>query len=215
MRTGKNIESLMKPKQTMEATKYIITVHKDDLKYLVANKYLMSLIEKDRLRVVIAPENLKNNLKFFYAMQVYNDLPFVTVDDDVTYKPKTLETLYDSYVKHPDCVSANLTVLTHFEKPIIKWIFVKNKSINEPSSRLLAEGVEGIIYPPRFYKYVVPWIDVIRDREPILKNDDLMMHWIKHQNNIKTIDTLNRKAGREHNVNDVELINPSWHLNYK
>ena len=100
MRTGKNIESLMKPKQTIEATKYIITVHEDDLKYLVANKYLMSLIKEDRLRVVIAPENLKNNLKFFYAMQVYSDLPFVTVDDDVTYKPKTLETLYNSYVKN-------------------------------------------------------------------------------------------------------------------
>ena len=215
LRTGKGLKSLMKPHQTIEATKYIITVYKDDLKYLVANEYLMSLITRDKLRVVIAPENLKNNLKYFYAMQVYNDLPFVTVDDDVTYKPKTLETLYNMHTKYPDCVVGNITVPTHFNKPIINWIFTKNKSINEPSMQLMSEGVGGIIYPPRFFEYVVPWIDVIRDKEPILKNDDLMLHWIKHKNNIKTVDTLNRVSGKEQSITEIDEINPSWHVNYK
>ena len=42
---GENLKSLMYPKQTMEAERYILTIYKDDVNRLLKNKRLMKYVE--------------------------------------------------------------------------------------------------------------------------------------------------------------------------
>ena len=214
----KGISSLMKPNQSEEPELFIITVYKDDLKYFVANETLMKWKEEGRLRLVIAPTNLKNNLKYYYAMQAYSDKPFITVDEDASYSSNFLESLYKAYTEHPEYVCSIRNVRAHFEKPIMQWIWYKQDSDRgeNPSFETISEGIGGVIYPPNFCRYIIEWYPHIMKNTALQKNDDLVLHWIKYKNGIKTYRV------KQTSHNDLQYIKyienaerPSWLDNYK
>lgn len=68
--------------------KVVLTLYKDDIQYIT--KDLQALIDNNLIELIVAEENLKSHLKYFYVMQKYKDLPIITIDDDIVYPVKCL-----------------------------------------------------------------------------------------------------------------------------
>ena len=98
-------------------------------------------------------EDLGVHKKYYYVMQEFPDDIVVTVDDDTIYHPNTIQTLYSSYLKFPQAVSALRTSLCLFDNdgellPYSLWPSNYKKVIGRPTMQLTAIGAGGILYPP-------------------------------------------------------------------
>lgn len=98
-------------------------------------------------------EDLGVHKKYYYVMQEFPDDIVVTVDDDTIYHPNTIQTLYSSYLKFPQAVSALRTSLCLFDNdgellPYSLWPSFFKKNVGMPTMQLTAIGAGGILYPP-------------------------------------------------------------------
>lgn len=205
-----SIQSILN--NTMKPNKILLTVYKDDVEKALNNNTLIDWIEKDIVTLLIAPENLKNHLKYWYAMRSFSDYPLITVDDDVEYPKNLVIKLYDAWKTNPSMVSACGIKEADFNKPINDWILRPVSDSHAPSLNLYAEGIDGVIYPPHFGNFLSPWMSIIKNKEELLKNDDLVLHWIKHKNNIKTAQV------KPHNRKNIKSVlskeETSWKENH-
>lgn len=99
-------------------------------------------------------DDLKPHKKYYYAMQEYPDACVITVDDDVLYDEKLVETLYSSYLKHPNDVSCMRCHKLRFDRdgqllPYWEWTHEYNKVQGVPSAKLIPTGCGGVLYPPK------------------------------------------------------------------
>ena len=208
---GENLKSLMYPKQTMEAERYILTIYKDDVNRLLKNKRLMKYVEDGKLDVILAPVNLKTNNKLFWACQMYCKLPIVAVDDDIIYKPHTLNYLYDHFLANPTCVFGIHAINAQYNIPIKRWSRKILTKTTGPALNVYTYGGDGVIYPPGFKDAYVPYFDYIKNNEELQLNDDHVLHWVKHQNDIKTIAKYGNSddAGILQHLMKLHAINPT------
>lgn len=98
-------------------------------------------------------EDLGSHKKYFYAMQEFSNDLILTVDDDTLYHPQTVQTLYHSYLKFPQAVSALRTSLCLFDNkgellPYSLWPSFYKKVVGKPTMQLAAIGKGGVLYPP-------------------------------------------------------------------
>lgn len=100
-------------------------------------------------------DDLKAHTKYFYAFQEYSDNLIVTVDDDIIYPIDLLTILLKTHHKNPNCVVANRVRFMEMEnnkfKPYRKWKINKVGNHN-PSKRICATGVGGVLYKPEFFQ---------------------------------------------------------------
>ena len=107
------------------------------------------------VEVKFCPENLGPHTKYFYALQEYPEDLILTFDDDIIYRDFIIETLYKSYLEHPDCVSAmRVTVMNlmpdgSFSFPL--WYREPDNSKGQESHSFFATGVAGALYPPHSF----------------------------------------------------------------
>ena len=124
-------------------------------------------------------ENLKAHLKYFHALRDFPGALVITADDDMIYTDDLIETLVDSWRKHPDCVSARRVHRMEFRadgslKPYDDWTF-ECRSLKTPSDELVATGIGGVLYPPGVFDDRV--FDGAAIREQCLGNDDIWLKW--------------------------------------
>lgn len=98
-------------------------------------------------------ENLRAHTKYFHIMKECPEDIVITVDDDIHYGCDLIETLYCSYQKHPDAVSAMRVHLMTWAPDgnldaYIDWKYEYCGIRDIPSMWLFATGVGGILYPP-------------------------------------------------------------------
>ena len=134
-------------------------------------------------------ENLKAHLKYFHAMRDYPGAIVITVDDDMIYTDDLIETLVDSWRRHPDCVSARRVHKMRFNadgslKPYDDWTF-ECKSVVTPSEELVATGIGGVLYPPGVFDERV--FDAAAIREQCLGNDDIWLKWHELRLGVKVV----------------------------
>lgn len=123
-------------------------------------------------------DDMRPHKKYFYTMQKYPDDIIITVDDDVEYKPDTVEKLLKSYMRFPFAVSALRAHRITFDengklKPYEQWERGM-KTAHFPSHALIATGVCGVLYPPRCFGDMAFNKEFIK--ENCLNADDL---WLK------------------------------------
>ena len=128
---------------------------------------LLQLVDEKRLTVRWC-EDLKGHKKFFYALQEYTEDVVVTIDDDLLYPKDMLETLYKSYLLHPNAVStmrAHLIMVSEDGKvmPYKKWVHEVDGCIHKPSMQVMTSGGAGDLYPPNLYRKEFFDRDVIMD----------------------------------------------------
>src|SRR5690554_970357 len=130
-------------------------------------------------------EDIGAHTKYFYAFQKYPEKLIVTVDDDIIYPKNLLEILLETHNKYSNCVIANRVRYMQMEnsnfKPYRKWKINRLK-INNPSKRIIATGVGGVLYQPKFF--LKSFFDVEGIRETNCFGDDIWLKAGQIENNV-------------------------------
>ena len=142
---------------------------------------LRRLIAEKGLSIRWCEEDLKSHKKYFWAFKEYPDALIITVDDDVIYPPKLIESLYQSYLAYPYAVSASRACFIPISQdgeipPYKSWPVGIDAFISIPSLQLCATGVGGVLYPTSLFSDVQNLLDVEVIKRTCLYEDDL---WLK------------------------------------
>lgn len=133
-------------------------------------------------------EDIKSHKKYYYAIREFPESIIITVDDDIYYSPRTVELLYESYLKFPNavsCLCANKIVGNKEKLDYNKWILNYKDCINVPVMDLMAVGFAGVLYPPHCLPENAFNIRDIRDL--CLYQDDIWLKFMELSNNIPTV----------------------------
>jgi hypothetical protein len=135
-------------------------------------------------------EDLKPHTKYYYAFKKYPQKLVVTVDDDMFYSRDMLQKLLDFHERYPKAVIANRVREISYSNGNIdhyrKWKI--NSYVNsEPSEKLLATGVGGVLYQPSLFLEDLFEKDKIR--ELALNVDDIWLKANQLRNNISVVWT--------------------------
>ena len=180
----KTIDTILRG--TYTPSKIVLTVYKDDID--LVSDYL-----KNKCEIIVGEKNLKSHLKYFYAMQKYRDIPIVTIDDDCFYPTNFLELLWESYLKHPNCVSAyrvhrptiKNNKLTHYGE----W--KRNfQGIKTPNPLLMSTGVGGVLYPENILDITDEDLKYINE---FPTTDDIFLFYKELKKGIKVVYVPNQK----------------------
>ena len=170
--------------QTMKPDKIILWLGED--KFPDKDKNLPKIFDKVKKCGVEIRfcEDLGPHKKYFFAMQEYPDDLLITFDDDIIYNNNVIETLYKSYLEHPDCISAMRVCRITFSpdgsmENYDDWEHAFRDTImRDPnklkSHRYLATNVGGTIYQPYLFHQETLNFEAIKQLCP--KADDI---WLK------------------------------------
>ena len=161
--------------------KVVLTLYKDDIQYIT--KDLQALIDNNLIELIVAEENLKSHLKYFYVMQKYKDLPIITIDDDIVYPVKMFDYMLEEHRKNPNvvlCRSCQQFTYTNNEINNTKqWLW---NPINDIAHINHAEGYAGILYPPNCLNISNDLIPEIYDT---IMSDDIYLSILEIRNRVK------------------------------
>lgn len=138
----------------------------------------LSAIDEAHVEVHWAPIDLGPHNKYFWTMRAYPNNIVVTLDDDALYDADLLESLIQAHATWPDAVVSMRTHMIETEdggfKPYAQWTLEQAELVGQPSMRLLATGVGGVLYPPHAFDERA--FDVKGIQRTCLYADDL---WLK------------------------------------
>jgi len=139
-------------------------------------------VDNGAIELLVAEENLKPHLKYYYAMKKYKDIPIITIDDDGIYTPDLVDSLLKCYEQHKTSICARRchAIPPIKNSPYLTWKFqVSDNTI--PACRKFATGVGGVLYPPNILD-----IDSINLNElkTSLNQDDVFLKAIENRKNI-------------------------------
>ena len=190
--------------QTKKPGKIVLTIFKDDKKYLTSK--VQKYIDSKKVELILADDNLRPHLKYFYVMKKYKNYPIVTVDDDIIYPSDMIESLFKSYEKNKTVVSARrVHKITRDSKnnilPYNKWVH-ECKNVLTPSNELFATGVGGVLYPPDILKIS----DENKKEIPeVITADDVYLKYLEEKLNVKVLWVKNKTLiGKEIKTGDVQ-----------
>jgi len=169
---------------SMKPSKVILTIYKDDLKYLT--KEIQNLINEKKLELIVSNINLRPHLKYFEVMKKYRDYAVITIDDDIIYTKDLIESLYNSYINNPNCIHARrvhkILMDGHNIKPYNNWIKEYKEEL-KPSIEIIATNVGGTLYPPDIFEISDENINEIKK---CITADDIYLKYLEIKRNIKT-----------------------------
>lgn len=110
----------------------------------------LSELLHDRFEIRFTPLTCPHK-KLIHTLERFPKSVIVTCDDDLMVPRKWLSLLYESHLKHPDCVIANQTRYIRYGEdglplPYKQWVYPESGPLNP--SRVLAIGAGGVLYPP-------------------------------------------------------------------
>ena len=140
-------------------------------------------------------QDLRSHKKYYYALkeQTKNEL-IITYDDDLIYPEDSIERLYKTHKKFPDCVVCNRAQLcTEVDGRLGKydtWAVYSSEGVIKPSTRLFPSTGGGTLYPYQSVDEEAFNDEVMR--VTALTADDLWMRFMSAKKGTKVVKT--RKA---------------------
>lgn len=143
------IASIMR--QSVKADRIILYLSKDEFTYDTIPTMLKK--QKELGLEIVFCEDLKSHKKYYYSMKENPEAIIITVDDDVIYQENLIETLYNSYKKFPEEVSAMRVHRMSYDsdkkiKKYNEWKKRDKSQVLEPCVDLFPTGCGGVLYPP-------------------------------------------------------------------
>lgn len=179
------IRSLLK--QKVAAEKIILYLGTDTRESDIPKK--LKDLTKYSFEIKTGCQDLKPHKKYFFSMQEYPEHTIITVDDDAIYDKNLVCDLVECSKKHPGCVVARRVHRITVDRdgslnPYAKWKW-EERSIVEPSHKLIATGCGGVLYPP----HILPkdTFDSDSIREYCLDTDDIWLKFMELKNDVKVV----------------------------
>lgn len=149
---------------------------------------ISSFIDKG-LEIVFVSDDIASHNKYYYTLKEYPDDIVITVDDDVIYDKNTFYNLMQTHRKYPQSVCATRVTYIKFDDDgkitsYNDWISEYDKLL-QPSKRLLAVGVGGILYPPHIFSDEV--FNKTNIRDLALTADDIWLKFMQLKNNVPVV----------------------------
>ena len=181
------IASLLK--QTMKPDKIILWLAESQF----PDKKLPKIFKKLQacgVEIKFCPENIGSHTKYYYTVKEYPEDIVITFDDDIVYRKHVIETLYRSYLDHPECVSSMRVHKITFRpdgsiSPYTDWKLEYSGVLWEGSHIWLATGVGGRLYPP----HCLPTETFNKEalKNLCLRADDVWLKFMEVMNGTKVV----------------------------
>lgn len=137
--------------QSLKPDKIILWLAKEEFPNL-ENDLPQELLKLKSLGLEIEwCNNIKSYKKLVPTIIKYPDDIIVTADDDIYYQPNMLESLYNAYLKNPNCIYVKRSVKLHLKNGYPEGISSRKYFYNhleEPSYFNQLMGGSGCLYPP-------------------------------------------------------------------
>ena len=203
----KHCEKMLKhfEKQTYKDFHLVITLAKDDLKFI--DEKLQRRLDNNELELLVADEDLKSHNKYFYVMQKYHDKPIITIDDDRLYDTDMVEKLVTTHEKNQLCVVANCAIKmrTYMSRLVPLSYWCERLEKNQISHHAMAEGFGGILYPANCFTNLEAELDTIKK---CIHDDDIFLKMLEIKHYIPVIATGNPGAASEdNNIDEMQPYN--------
>ena len=178
-------------KYQYDYVKIVLTLYKDDVQNIPSK--LKEMINLGLVELIVAEENLRCHLKYFYAMKKYRDLPVITIDDDSIYPKEMIPDLLALHEKFQDVIIARSARRIDKRKPYINWeetamglirISFNKNLVNQIRTDLNPEGYGGILYPANILKVSD---DMIPEIMNFPRADDIYLTLIEQRKGIKVL----------------------------
>ena len=158
--------------QTMTPKKIVLVLAEKDMKC-----YNLKI---EGLDIITINKDLRPHNKYYYVMLKYPEYAIVTVDDDINYSKDMLESLYNSYIDHPNIVSGRRGHLMRYKKNgelkgYTSWDY-EQKIIIEANYDIFLTGVGGILYPPDAFNINENYSKII---EETITADDIALKYFE------------------------------------
>ena len=166
--------------QTISPNKIVLTLSGKDMK-----SYNLKI---DDIEIIKVNKDFRPHNKYYYAMIKYPEYAIVTVDDDIIYCKNMLESLYNSYIDHPNIVSGRRGHLMRYNengelKNYLSWD-LEQKIISEANYDIFLTGVGGVLYPPDAFNINEKYLKIIEETKT---GDDIALKYFEV---IKGIDEI-------------------------
>ena len=177
-------------KHNYDYVKVVLTLYKEDVPNMPPK--LKEMIDLGLVELIVAEENLRCHLKYFYAMKKYRDLPVITIDDDSIYPKEMIPDFLKNAEKYPGIIIARSArhikpgkTYTQWNEVVggiegatwfCDWDMIRND--------LNPEGFGGIYYPANILKINDNMIPEIKE---FPRADDIYLTIIEQRNGIKSI----------------------------
>lgn len=185
----KNIDLCIKSLllQSMKPDFIIIYLGNDSTKNDI-NKYLKKY-EKYGVTIKIDnSKNIKSYKKYYYALKEFPNDIIITVDDDLIYQKDLVKSLYETYLKYPNCIVGRRVHKIQINNKKIEKYLSWSAECNDvlvPSNQLFITTGAGTLFPPNIKK------DNLLNLELIAKYastaDDVWINFISIKNNVKRV----------------------------
>ncbi len=96
-------------------------------------------------------KDLRSYKKLVPSLKEYPNDIIITFDDDIYYDKNVIEMLYNSYLKHPNCISTNRANRLKLKNGKIKVLSVANlywTRYKDETFKNSVTGCGGVLYPP-------------------------------------------------------------------
>ena len=135
-------------------------------------------------------EDLRSHKKYFFTMKEFPEDIIITFDDDVIYNNDVIETLYKSYVNHPDCVSGIRCWTMKFSPDLtVSGGKCYQSDVGHESHKFKATGIGGIIYPPHSLHEELFNIEAMKNL--CFSGDDLWLKFMEVMKGTKVVPVRN------------------------
>lgn len=177
-------------KHNYDYVKVVLTLYKDDVANIPPK--LKELIDLDFIELIIAEENLRCHLKYFYAMKKYRNLPVITIDDDSIYPKEMIPDFLKNAKTYPNTIITRSARLINPNISYDRW-FECNCGVedirwighwDEVLDNLNPEGYGGIYYPANILEVND---DMIPEIKTIPRADDIFLTVLEQRKHIKSV----------------------------
>ena len=150
---------------------------------------LLQRVETGKLTIKWC-DDLKPHKKYFYAFQQFPEDLIITIDDDILYPPDLIENLYQSYLRHPNAVSATRVHFMIYDQdegilPYETWIKEYTDIVDVESMLLFCTGGAGALYPVHLLNPSLLNEAVIYDN--CLHADDIWLKFMEIEANVPVV----------------------------
>ena len=174
-------------------------------------------LKKHGTNINFADNNLKPHNKYLHAREMYPNSLIITIDDDNIYDTSLISDLYNSFLKHPNAISARRVHKIKLDNngnllPYNDWYYEFKKE-TKPSMSLLATGVGGVLYPPDLLPKET--FDIVKIKELCLNADDIWLKFMQLKNNIPVVWVKGKKIHPYtiKSAQKVSLLKSNYHQN--